>query len=113
MFSYGQRVADEKRQHDSDDLSSLLVRSELRGNPLDDIDFSLFFLLLIDAGGDPTRNLVGGGMLALFEHPDERRRLPAGYDGLLPTAIEEMLRWVSPRGLHAAYRDTGHGPVWA
>ena len=108
MFSYGQRVADEKRQHGSDDLSSLLVRSELRGKPVDDIDFNLFFLLLIDAGGDTTRNLVGGGMLALFEHPDERRRLRADLDGLLPTAIEEMLRWVSPvvHMRRTATRDT-------
>jgi cytochrome P450 len=96
MFAYGQGVAEQKRQHGADDLSSLLVQSELRGKPLDDIDFNLFFLLLIDAGGDTTRNLVGGGMLALFEHPDERLRLQADLDGLLPIAIEEMLRWVSP-----------------
>jgi cytochrome P450 len=59
------------------------------------MDFNLFFLLLIDAGGDTTRNLVAGGMDALFKHPDERERLTADL-GLLPTAIEEMLRWTSP-----------------
>jgi cytochrome P450 len=96
MFEYGRRVAESKRRSPGDDLSSLLVGSEVRGRPLDDIDFNLFFVLLVDAGGDTTRNLVGGGMLALFEHPGERGRLLSDLDGLLPTAIEEMLRWVSP-----------------
>jgi cytochrome P450 len=96
MFEYGRAVAESKRRRPGDDLSSLLVGSEVRGRPLDDIDFNLFFVLLVDAGGDTTRNLVGGGMLALFEHPEERARLRGDLDGLLPTAIEEMLRWVSP-----------------
>jgi len=96
MFEYGRGVAESKRRRPGDDLSSLLVGSEVRGRPLDDIDFNLFFVLLVDAGGDTTRNLVGGGMLALFERPDEGARLGGDLDGLLPTAIEEMLRWVSP-----------------
>ena len=53
-------------------------------------------IVLIDAGGDTTRNLVGGGLVALFDHPDERRRLQDDLDGVLPTAVDEMLRWVSP-----------------
>lgn len=55
----------------------------------------MFFMLLINAGGDTTRNLVAGGMLALIEHPEERRRLAAD-PALLPSAIEEMLRFTSP-----------------
>jgi cytochrome P450 len=53
-------------------------------------------MLLVDAGGDTTRNLVAGGMQALFEHPAERAKLAAELDSLLPGAVEEMLRWVSP-----------------
>ena len=90
MFNYAHRVFEEKQARPADDVSSRLIDAGL-----DAIDFNLFFLLLVDAGGDTTRNLVAGGMLALFEHPDERRRLQADL-GLLPTAIEEMLRWVSP-----------------
>jgi cytochrome P450 len=63
---------------------------------LDDIDFNLFFPPLIYAGGDTTRNLVAAGMQALFDHPDQRARLAADLDGLMASAIEEMLRWVSP-----------------
>ena len=96
MFNYAHDVAEEKRRNPSDDLASALLASDVDGQPLDDIDFNLFFILLVDAGGDTTRNLVGGGLVALFEHPDERRRLEANIDELLPGAIEEMLRWVCP-----------------
>jgi cytochrome P450 len=89
MFNYAHDVFATKKAQPADDLSSKLVAD------LDEIDFNLFFLLLIDAGGDTTRNLVAGGMHALFEHPDARRQLQANLD-LLPGAIEEMLRWVSP-----------------
>jgi cytochrome P450 len=96
MFNYAHQVAQDKRAHRQDDLATRILEAEVDGERLDDIDFNLFFLLLIDAGGDTTRNLVGGGLLALFEHPDERRRLQRDLDGMLPTAVEEMLRWVSP-----------------
>src|SRR5205823_11751465 len=96
MFNYAHDVAEEKRRNPSDDLASALLASDVDGQPLDDIDFNLFFILLVDAGGDTTRNLVGGGLVALFEHPDERRRLEANIDELLPGAIEGLLRWVSP-----------------
>jgi cytochrome P450 len=95
MFTYANGVWKEKRAHPGDDLASMIVTAEVDGRGLDEIDFNLFFLLLIDAGGDTTRNLVAGGMDALIEHPDERERLTADL-GLLPTAIEEMLRWTSP-----------------
>jgi cytochrome P450 len=96
MFAYASQVAAGKRARPGDDVSSQLVQSEVDGCPLDDIDFNLFFLLLVDAGGDTTRNLVADGMLALIDHPDERRRLTADPDGLLPSAVDELLRWVSP-----------------
>ena len=96
MFAYAGGVIAEKRANPADDVSSELLQAEVDGAPLDDIDFGLFFLLLVDAGGDTTRNLVAGGMLALLDHPDERARLAADVDGLLATATDEMLRWVSP-----------------
>ena len=95
MFGYASGVWNQKRAHPGDDLASVLVTAQVDGHGLDEIDFGLFFLLLIDAGGDTTRNLVAGGMDALFQHPGERARLTAD-PGLLPAAIEEMLRWTSP-----------------
>jgi len=96
MFNYAAGVQDEKRRCPADDLSSRLLASEVDGHRLDEIDFNLFFLLLVDAGGDTTRNLVGGGFDALFAHPDQQRWLTEDPDGRLPVATEELLRWVSP-----------------
>lgn len=96
MFAYAQQVYAHKREHPGDDLATLLATGALDDHPVDEVDFFLWFLLLVDAGGDTTRNLVGGGLHALFEHPAELQRLRADVDGLLPSAIEELLRFVSP-----------------
>lgn len=96
MFNYAAGVAANKRKNPGDDLATKIINAEVDGQRLDDIDFNLFFLLLIDAGGDTTRNLLGGGLLALIENPDQLARLLADLDGLLPTTVDEMLRWVSP-----------------
>jgi cytochrome P450 len=76
----------------------MLATGEIAGEPIDEVDFFLWFLLLVDAGGDTTRNLVGGGFQALFEHPDalERLRQVQAAGQSLGPAIEELLRWVSP-----------------
>lgn len=96
MHMYAGQVAAEKRTNPGHDLASTLVTAEVDGERLSDEEFNWFFLLLLNAGGDTTRNLVAGGMEALFAHPDQRTRLTAGLDELLPTAVEELLRWVSP-----------------
>ncbi len=96
MFGYAQQVYADKREQPADDLASLLATGELDGRPLDDVDFFLWFLLLVDAGGDTTRNLVGGGMHALFQEPDQLADLRGDLDAVLPSAIEELLRYVSP-----------------
>lgn len=96
MFNYAAGVYEAKKAEPGDDLSTTLVQGNVDGHALDAIDFNLFFLLLVDAGGDTTRNLVSGGMLALFEHPDQLELLRSDVDRYLPGAIEEMLRWVSP-----------------
>jgi cytochrome P450 len=96
MFGYATQVAADKRVRPGPDLASRLLHGEVDGERLDEIDFNLFFLLLVDAGGDTTRNLVAGGMLALFDDPHERHRLQSSLDAMLPGAVEEMLRYVSP-----------------
>jgi cytochrome P450 len=60
------------------------------------MEFLLFFLLLVDAGGDTTRNLLSGGLLALMENPAQYAWLMEDLDGRLPSAREELLRWTSP-----------------
>jgi cytochrome P450 len=96
MLQYALGIADEKRKKPGDDLATRLLNSEIDGDRLTPEEYTFFFLLLINAGGDTTRNLLAGGMLALFENPDQRRTLQGDLDRLLPLAVEEMLRYVSP-----------------
>ena len=96
MLNYAQQVADAKRANPSDDIASTLVQAQVDGDRLTDAEFQWFFLLLVNAGGDTTRNLLAAGMQMLFDSPDQRARLMADIDGLLPTAVEEMLRYSSP-----------------
>ncbi len=108
MFTYSQKVFAEKRANPADDLASLLANGALDERPIDELDFFLWFLLLVDAGGDTTRNLVGGGMHALFDHPEQLDLLRTHIDEVLPTAVDELLRWVTPviHMRRTATRDT-------
>jgi cytochrome P450 len=96
MFEYATGVIAEKRARPADDLASRLLACELDGRKLEDPEFLLFFLLLVDAGGDTTRNLLSGGLLALMENPDQFAWLTADLPGRLGSAREELLRWTSP-----------------
>ena len=96
MFEYGRKVIEEKRARPKNDLATKLLEAEVDGKKLDDIEFLLFFLLLIDAGGDTTRNLLSAGMLALLDNPEQLSWLMADLPGRLATAREELLRWCSP-----------------
>ncbi|OBK71981.1 cytochrome [Mycobacterium sp. 1274761.0] len=107
MFEYGTELAARKRAEPGDDIATALLHAEVDGERLTDLEFNMFFLLLINAGGDTTRNLVAAGILALMDHPAEQARLAADPT-LLPTAIEEMLRYTSPVTVfvRTATRDT-------
>jgi cytochrome P450 len=96
MFDYASNVIAEKRARPADDLASRLLHAEVEGRSLNDNEFRLFFLLLIDAGGDTTRNLLAGGLWALQQSPDQRDWLMADLPGRLASAREELLRYVSP-----------------
>ncbi len=96
MYVYSQQVYAEKKANPADDLASLLAHGVVADQEVDEVDFFLWFLLLVDAGGDTTRNLVGGGFQALFEDEAELGRLRTEPGPLLDTATEELLRWVSP-----------------
>jgi cytochrome P450 family 142 subfamily A polypeptide 1 len=92
---YHRRVVAERRARPRDDLVGVLVRAEIDGERLDD-DALLHETLLILVGGDETtRHVISGGMEALLRHPDQRKKLLDDPRGI-PTAVEEMLRWVTP-----------------
>jgi cholest-4-en-3-one 26-monooxygenase len=95
MWAYANELANQRKEHPLGDLVSVLMQAEVDGDRLSEAEFDSFFLLLAVAGNETTRNLISGGMLALIQHPEERARVLAD-PSLLPTAIEELLRWVSP-----------------
>ena len=75
MLNYADQVSQAKREKPSDDIASTLVQAEIDGDRLTDAELNWFFLLLVNAGGDTTRNLVAAGVQLLFDNPDERARL--------------------------------------
>jgi cytochrome P450 len=107
IFGYYARLVQARRAQPTDDLVSIITHAEVDGERLTDEEILLFCLLLILAGNETTRNATSGGMLALIEHPDQRARLLAD-PALIPTAVEEILRWVSPvmHFARVAARDT-------
>lgn len=98
MYAYGQELIAAKRAEPTDDMLSVVANAMLEDAEkpaLSDLELYLFFSLLFSAGAETTRNAVAGGLLALAEHPDQLRLLREDF-GMLPTAVEEMVRWTSP-----------------
>lgn len=96
LYAYAQELADDRKANPREDIVTTLVTAELDGEKLTDVEFNAFFLLLAVAGNETTRNLISGGMLTLFEHPDQRELLVSDLEAHLPGAVDEMLRYVSP-----------------
>ena len=95
MWLYAHKLAMERKDGIGDDLVSVLMRAEVDGHKITELEFNNFFLLLAVAGNETTRNLLSGAVHALIEHPDQWRRLQRDRS-LLDTAVEEFLRWVTP-----------------
>jgi cytochrome P450 len=100
MYAYGQELIASKRLQPTDDMLSVVANATvgddgLSGSLLSEVELYLFFSLLFSAGAETTRNAVAGGLLALADHSDQLSALRADLS-LLPTAIEEMVRWTSP-----------------
>ena len=96
LYDYGARLITYKRAHPGDDLATRLLTGEVEGRRLTETDFMLYFLLLLDAGGDTTRHLLPGSLVALAAHPDQWAWLMADLDTRMGPAREELLRYTSP-----------------
>jgi cholest-4-en-3-one 26-monooxygenase len=95
MWAYASALAEEKRKEIKDDIVSKLITPDEAGNVLSELEFDLFFMLLAVAGNETTRNAISGGMQALIEYPEQWAKLKAD-PGLIPTAADEIVRWVTP-----------------
>lgn len=98
MYQYGSEMIARKRATPGDDMLSVVAGATVDdpdAPSLTDAELYLFFYLLFSAGAETTRNAIAGGLLALMDHPEQLRLLREDSD-LLPTAIEETVRWTSP-----------------
>jgi cholest-4-en-3-one 26-monooxygenase len=95
LYAYAARLAEQRGQQPGDDIVTRLLLPDDEKAELTAEEFAVFFITLILAGGETTRNAASGGMLAFFQHPDQWQRLLAN-PALIPPAAEEIVRWVSP-----------------
>ncbi len=95
LHRYFKAMVEERRQHPQDDLVTQLVQSEINGEPLTQPQLIAYCELLVEAGNQTTRDAIAGGMQAFCQFPDQWGRLRA-HPELLPDAVEEILRWVTP-----------------
>ncbi len=95
-MNYANAVIADRRARPRDDLMSILVNAELDGDRLSEIEVLQESLLILIGGDETTRHVMTGGLLALIQNPEQKRKLTADPKRHILTAVEEMLRWVSP-----------------
>ena len=107
MFTYFNEITAARRAQPTEDLASAIANARIDGEPLSDIDTVSYYLIVATAGHDTTSATISGGLHALIEHPDQLHRLQR-EPALLPLAVEEMIRWVTPvkEFMRTARQDT-------
>jgi cytochrome P450 len=106
-------LAVHRRAKPTDDLLSALVNTEVDGEQLSGDELASFFILLSVAGHETTRTALSHGVTHLSQNPDQRARFLADIDGVMPTTVEEIVRYASPvvwmrRTLTQDYVLSGH-----
>jgi cytochrome P450 len=91
-----QSIAADRVDHPADDLTSALISTNIDGEALTHAELASFFILLLTAGNETTRNSITHGLYALTTHPDQRAAWQGDVDGVTATAVEEIVRWASP-----------------
>jgi cytochrome P450 len=94
--AYATALAEDRRSNHHDDLTTSLVEAEVDGDRLTSQEIASFFILLVVAGNETTRNAISHGVLALSRYPEQRDKWWSDFDRLTPTAVEEIVRWASP-----------------
>ncbi len=95
MWNYLISLAEDRRKDPRDDLVSAIAMATIDGDPLSETELAMFLIQLLVAGNETTRNLISGGLVALAERKDQWK-LIVDHDEVLPTAVDEMLRWTTP-----------------
>jgi cytochrome P450 len=113
LFQYGLQLAEDRLANPSDDIATALMHAEVEDEQgekhrLTTSELGSFFLLLVVAGNETTRNAISHGLLELTNHPDQRKIWQDDFEGVSPTAVEEIVRWATPviHFRRTATRDT-------
>ena len=96
MFTYAQALGEDRQANPQDDITSALMAAEVDGERLTSQEFGSFFILLVVAGNETTRNAISHGMRALTDHPDQRKIWFDDFEAHTKTAVEEIVRWATP-----------------
>ena len=96
MFSYAKALGETRLANPTEDLTSVMMHAVVDGERLTSQEFGSFFILLVVAGNETTRNAITHGMLALTENPDQRKIWFENFDLNTKTAVEEIVRWATP-----------------
>jgi hypothetical protein len=95
FFALFNEIIEDRRANPGDDLASVLANGRVKGAPMGLMETLGYFLIIFTAGHDTTKNALAGGLQALAEHPEEFEKLKL-HPELVPSAVEEILRFVSP-----------------
>ncbi len=95
LWQYFEEIIEQRRAEPAEDLVSVIAHAEVDDVPLTNAELNGFCMTLLVAGNETTRNLITGGVEALTRHPEQMQRLVEDRS-LIPSAVEEMLRWVTP-----------------
>ena len=93
---YFAELTEARRQNPTDDVASLIANAQIDGQQLPQHETNGYYMIIATAGHDTTSSSTAGGLLELINNPEQMTKLRADVDGLMPTAIDEMIRWVSP-----------------
>ena len=96
IFAYAQALGEDRLKTSRDDLTSVMMHSEVDGERMSPQEFGSFFILLVVAGNETTRNAISHGMLELTHHPDQRATWFNNFETNTKNSVEEIVRWASP-----------------
>src|SRR5581483_8902317 len=95
FLAYFNALTASRRERPTEDLASAIANASINGEPLSDLDTASYYVIVATAGHDTTKDAISGGLHALIDNPDQMALLRDRPD-LMPTAVEEMIRWTTP-----------------
>jgi cytochrome P450 len=96
LSEYAQNLGADRLARRREDITSELMHAVVDGERLSATEFGSFFILLVVAGNETTRNAISHGMKALTDHPDQRQAWWADFEFMSQAAVEEIVRWATP-----------------